>query len=99
MHRAAGREMLGVAPGGEVDRDHVGDQRDVRMLRRGGFERLADGIAGGVGDMDDAAVAVPAFAGQVQRAILAGEGTPSSISRRDGARRFLDDMLDHARGR
>ena len=73
VHRAAGREMRRVAAGDEVDRDHVGHQRDVRMLRRRGFERLADRPAGRVGDMDDPAVAVAALAGQVKRAILARE--------------------------
>ena len=71
MDRAAGREVRRVAAGDEVDRDHVGHQRDVRMLGRRGFERLLDRLAGRVGDMDDAAVAVPALAGQMQRIVLA----------------------------
>ena len=39
-------------------------------LRRGRLQRLLDRPAGRVGDMDDAAVAVPALAGQMQRAVL-----------------------------
>ncbi len=73
VDRAAGRELLGVAAGDEVDRDHVRDQRDVRMLGGRAGERLADCPAGGVGDMDDPAVAVSALAGQVERIALGRE--------------------------
>ena len=83
-----------MAPGDEVDRDHVGDQRDVRMLRRGRLERLADRIAGRIGDMHDPAVAVAAFAGQMERAILAGEGNAEVDQMLDRAGCLLDHMLD-----
>ena len=64
-------------------------------LRGRAFQRLLDRPAGGVGDMDDAAVAVPALAGQVQRAVLAGERHAELDQARDRARRRFDDMLDH----
>ena len=64
------------------------------MLGGRGLERLLDRVAGGVGDMDDAAVAVPALAGQVERAILARERHARARSDADRARRRLDHMLD-----
>ena len=71
-----------------------GHQRDVGVLGRRGFQRLLIGPAGRVGDMDDAAVAVPALAGQVQRAVLAGERHAELDQMLDRARRRFDDMLD-----
>ena len=65
--------MFRVVAGDEVDPDHVRDQGDVRMLRDGRFQRLLDGPAGGIGDVDDAAMAVPAFAGQMQFVAVGGE--------------------------
>ena len=73
MDRAAGRKLRRVPPGDQVDRDHVGDERDVGMLERRRFQRLLDRRAGRVGDMNDPAMAVTAFAGQVQRAAFGGE--------------------------
>ena len=83
-----------MAAGDEVDRDHVRHQGDVGVLRRRGFERLADRPAGRVGDVDDAAVAVAALAGQVQRAIFGCERHAQVDQMLDRARRGLDDMLD-----
>ena len=94
VHRPARREMGRVPPGDEVDCDHVGDQRDVRMLGGRGFQRLANRPAGGVGDVDDAAVAVAAFAGQVESAILAGERNAEVDQPGDGGGRMLHHMLD-----
>jgi hypothetical protein len=96
VDRAAGRKMLRVAAGDEVDRDHVRHERDVGVLGGRAFERLADRITGRVGDMDDAPVTVPAFAGQMQRAILAGERHAETDQMLDRPGRGLDDMLDHA---
>ena len=77
-----------------------GHQRDVGMLGGRGFERLLDRPAGGVGDMDDAAVAVAALAGQVQRAVLGRERHAELDQMRAIARgACLDDMLDDADGR
>src|SRR5207253_6348443 len=84
-----------MTPGHQVDRDHVWHQRDVGVPGRRGLERLADRIAGRVGDVDDPPVAVPTFAGQVQRPILAGERDPKFDQMPDGARCLFDDMLDH----
>ena len=91
--------MRRVAAGDEVDRDHVGHQRDVRMLRRGGFERLLDRIAGRIGDMDDPPMAVPALAGQMERVALVANGNAELDQMPDRARRRLDHMLDDASGR
>ena len=99
VHRAAGREMRRVAAGDEVDRDHVGHQRDVRMLCRRRLERLLDRVAGRVGDMDDAAVAVPALARKVQRIALLRERHAKLDQMPDRARRCFDDMLDDLRCR
>src|SRR5437868_6851802 len=66
------------------------------MLPGGGFERLLHGIAGGVRDMDDAAITVPAFAGQVERIALLREGHAELDQMLDRARRRFDDMLDDA---
>ena len=65
MDGAAGREFRRVAAGDQVDRHHVGDERDVGVGGGGLLQRLLDRPAGGIGDMDDAAVAVPAFLGQM----------------------------------
>ena len=64
---------LAVAAGDEVDRHHVGDDADIGMRGRRFLQRLLHRPAGGVVDMDDAAVAVPALAGEVP-AILALSG-------------------------
>ena len=66
------------------------------MVGGGLLERLLHRPAGGVVDMDDAAVAVAALAGQVP-AIAVGRalnGTPSSASRSIAAGALLDDELD-----
>ena len=62
---AVARIALAMAAGDEVDRDHVGDQGDVGMGGGGLLQRLLHRPAGGVVDMDDAAVAVAALAGQM----------------------------------
>ncbi len=83
-----------MAASDQVDRDHVGHERDVRVLLGGGLERLLDGVAGGVGDMDDAPVAVPALTGEVQRAAVLRERHTELDQMGDRARSRLDDMLD-----
>ena len=64
------------------------------------LQRLLHRPAGGVVDMDDAAVAVPALAGQVPALAVRRRlnGTPSSASRSIARGRVLDDELDRARG-
>ena len=80
VDRAAGREMRRVAAGDEVDRDHVGHQRDVGMLGRRGFRapagppsrwRRRHGRCGG-------GCARPRASGAARRPRCAN-GTPSSI--------------------
>ena len=58
------------------------------------FERLLDGPAGRIGDVDDAAVAVAALAGQVQRPVFGCERHAERDQTLDRARRGFDDMLD-----
>ena len=63
----------------------------------GGFlERLLDRPAGGVGDVDDAAVAVPALAGQVPAVAIGFEVERHAKLGEAGDRRggFGHDMLD-----
>ena len=93
---AVARIALAMAGGDEVDRDHVGDHRDVGMGMRRLLQRLLDGPAGGVVDMDDPAVAVPALAGQVPAlaVAVAGEGHAQLRQPRDRRRRVLDHELD-----
>ena len=96
VNRAAGRKVRGVTPGDQVDRDAVGQDGDVGVGERRFLQRFLDRPAGGVGDMDDAAVAMTALARQVAApspSIL--NGTPSSASRAIAAGAPLDDMLDH----
>ncbi len=97
MHRAGRAELFGVATGGEVDRYHVGQDGDVGMRHRGFFQRLRDRPAGGVGDMDDPPVAVPALASQMPAVsvVVEVERHPEIGQPRDRRRRSADDMLDH----
>ena len=84
-----------MAPGDQVDRDHVGHQRDVGMAARRGLERLLHRPAGRIVDMDDPAVAVPALAGQVPALGLAGvERHAERRQPLDRGRRVVDDELD-----
>ena len=95
VDRAAGREIGGVAAGDEVDRDPVGQDLDIGIGEHRFLERLLDRPAGGVGDMDDAAVRMAALAGQMQRvAILARERHAELDQPGDRARRLADDILD-----
>jgi hypothetical protein len=91
---AAGRKVGRVAAGDEVDGDHVGDERDVRLLGCGGFQRLLHRTARRVGDMDDPAVAVPALAGQMERLALGRERDAELHQPRDRSRRLADDIFD-----
>ena len=101
MDRARGRKFLSMSPGDEVDRDHVGDQGDIGVRDSGIFERLLDRPAGGVGDMDDAAVAVPTLARQMPAPFYGFGAIVIEVERhaqfgqpRDCGRRAADDMLD-----
>src|SRR5689334_11429449 len=84
-----------MAPRDEVDRDHVGYERDVGVLCRGCFERLANRPAGRVGDVDDAPVAVPAFPRQMKRTIFGCEWDSKIDQSSDCRGGMLDDMFDH----
>ena len=76
-----------------------GHQRDVGMVVRRRLQRLLHRPAGRVVDVDDAAMAVAALAGEVQRCLSVGlNGTPSSTSRSIACGRILDDELDRLRG-
>ena len=60
----AGRRLVGRD---QVDRVVIFEQRDVRMIAHALlFERDLHRVAGGVGGVDDAAMAVAAFARQVE---------------------------------
>jgi hypothetical protein len=64
-HMPVARIFDPVARGDEVHRDHIGHQRDVGAGLRRLDQCLLNGGAGGIVDMHDAAVAVPALARQV----------------------------------
>ena len=71
--------------------------RDVRMGLDLGFQRGLHGMAGGVGGMDDAAVAVAAFAGEVIADVagcVPGERHALADQPFDG----LASVLDHVAG-
>ena len=82
--QAALARQAELALGDQVDRHPLRQQLDVRSPPGLGQQGIEDRGAGGVGGMDDAPVAVPAFAGQVvfEAAFLvvvllvAGEGHP-----------------------
>ena len=97
MDRAAGRKVRGVAPGGKVDCDQVGDDRDVGVGERRALECLLDRPAGGVGDVDDAAVAVTAFTRQMPAfsRVVEIERDAKFGEPRDRGGGAADDMLDH----
>src|ERR671913_1851451 len=65
------------------------------MLESGRLERLLHGRPGRVGDMDDPAEAVPAFARQVQCAAFIGEGDAQFDEPSNRPGRGCDDMLNH----
>src|SRR4029079_11903484 len=79
----------------QIDCDHVRDQSDVRMLERRRFERLLDGGASGIGDVNDATMAMAALASQMERSALARERYPQFDQPLDRPGRGLDDMLDY----
>jgi hypothetical protein len=83
-----------VPPGGEVDRDLVGDQRDVGVRFGGSLQRLLHRPAGRVGDMDDPAMTVAALARQVQRVPFGLERHAEMRESFDRGRRALDHHLD-----
>lgn len=83
-----------VAPGGKIDRDHVGHQRDIGVDFGGVLQRHLDGVAGRVVDMDDAAVAVPALARQVQRVAVHVERHAQLCQPGDRARCAFDHHFD-----
>src|SRR6185436_7307318 len=92
---AVARIALPMPAGDEVDRHHVGDEGDVGVCLGGALERLLDRPAGCVVDMDDAAVAVAALAGEMPT-VLVGRGVERDaelgqpFNRRRGA--FYDEL-------
>ena len=80
-----------VPAGGEVDRDHVRDHGDIGMCGGGILQRLLHGPAGGVVDMHDAAVRMPALARQMADIPLHVEGHAEFGQPLDRAGCILDD--------
>ena len=78
--------------GDEVDRDLAFPQLDVGRLAQPGPHRVLHGLAGGVGDVEDAALAVTALPGQVVAMPVAVEGDAPADQPLDGGRTVLDDM-------
>ena len=75
-----------------VDRDLAFPQFDVGCLAQAGAHRVLYGLAGGVGDMEDAALAVTALAGQVVALPVAIEGDALVDQPLDGSGAVLDDL-------
>ena len=93
---AAPAATCDLALGDQVDRDHVGHQHDVRVGGGGFFERLLHRPAGGIVDMDDAAVTVPALARQVKRTIARGAVGVERHAERDQPLDRGGRAFDHA---
>ncbi len=91
---ARARIALFMTAGGEVDRDHVGNESDVGMRFGRALQRLLHRPAGRVGDMDDATVRMAAFAGEVEGISLGIEWHAELFEPGDRRRRALDDELD-----
>ena len=93
---ARARIALLVARGGQVDNDLVGNERDVGV--RGGSleQRLLHRPAGGIGDVDDAAVRMAALARQVQRVAFGRERDAELLEAGDGGGRALHHHFDDA---
>ena len=95
---AAGAGLADLVADHQVDRDVVFEDVDVRMAAHMLAERRLHRGAGGVGSMDDAAVRVSAFAGQVIAELgvrLAREGDATIDQPFDG----VLAVLDHEAGR
>ena len=83
-----------MAPGDEVDRDHVRDQCDIGVFGSRRFQRPLDRMAGSVGDMNDSAMAVPALSRQMQRVAFLGERHTEIDQMPNCAWRSLDHVFD-----
>jgi hypothetical protein len=83
-----------VTIGHEIDRDHVGPQCDVGMGPRRLDQGFLHGIAGGVVDVDDPAMGMPAFASEMKRASLFVEGHAEIDQTPDRFGRMLDHEFD-----
>ncbi|PAV70983.1 hypothetical protein WR25_05947 [Diploscapter pachys] len=64
------------------------------MRLGGALQRLLHRPAGRVGDMDDAAMRMAAFAGEVERVSFGGEGDAELCQALDRGRGVLDDEFD-----
>ena len=84
-----------MAPGDQVDCNHVGNELDIGMLQRGRLQCLLNCRPGRIGDVNDPPVAMPSLARQMQCAAFIGEGNAEIDQPLDGLGRGLDDMLDH----
>ncbi|MNS95363.1 hypothetical protein D3C72_1296190 [compost metagenome] len=83
-----GQPELGA--GDQVDQRVVLEQRDVGRAAHALDQHLLHGRAGGVGHVHDAALAVAAFARQVQVAAFFREGHAEFAQPADGLRRAFD---------
>ncbi|MNZ89668.1 hypothetical protein D3C78_1086020 [compost metagenome] len=90
----AGQAQLG--RGDHIDQGVVFEHGDARRAAHGVDQLALDGGAGGVGGVDDAPRAVPAFARQVQLAVFFGKRHAQRLQPGDGGRCVLDHL---ARGR
>ena len=84
----------------QVEREGVVPEGDVRRLPGAGDDGPHDLVAGGVAEgMDDAAMAVAAFARQGELAVFLVELRAPADQVVDLLRRLADDHLDDCRGR
>ncbi len=84
----------GVAIADEVDGNHVLAQRDVGVRTRRLQQRGLHRPAGGVVDVDDAAVRMPALPRQVKRTLFGIERHAEVDQPLDRLRRMFDDVFD-----
>ena len=97
VHAQAARLGLGVELAGvdQVDGAVMFQQGDVGMGADALFQRHLNRVAGGIGGVDDAALAVAAFAGEVIAqlgAVVTGEGHALGDQPFDGLAAMFDDI-------
>src|SRR5262249_55098050 len=82
----------------EVDRDVIGDDRDVGVALGGGDQGALDLVAGGVGEVDDAAARVAALAAELEAGAVLGavEADAEREHALDHGGAALDGELDRA---
>ncbi len=96
VDRARGGEVGRMTASDQVNRDHVRNERDVGVRDGGLLKRLLDRPAGGVRDMDDAAVAVATLPSQMPPLTIFTEVERHAkrCEPGDGGGGFGHDMLD-----